>query len=280
MYTRQHDYDLYCDAQTLLQVVNKDLSLKRLCEYAAEDQIRSYLAQRYDFSKPYGEFTDTSTYDNTITYKGNNRIYLDGSTWVTGTYSANSIVLFTDGKVYLKNSNSSGYTNQDPTNTSYWTALGVQYDLFYITLPSPVWDYTVTYQIGQQTWYKDSVFTATIQSKNTTPDSQFGMNYWGAGVPYSVTPGTLPTDSTKWTNGDNRNNYLLEIYINIVVMKMMLKIAPKNIPQPRVDTYNNEYIAWLIKAGAGDVTAELPELAPEQGSAMRWGSVTQSSNIY
>lgn len=280
MYTRPQDYKLYCDAQTLAQVVNSDPSLKRLCEYAAEDQIRSYLSQRYDFKKPYGEFTDTNLYSNTTTYKGNNRVYLDGLVWISSTYAANAIVLFTDGNIYLKNSNASGYTNQDPTNASYWTLLGVQYDLFFITLPNDPWDYTLDYQIGFQVWYKDKVYTAGIISKNIPPDSTYGSVYWGSGVPYAVTAGTLPTDTTKWTNGDNRNNYLLEIYISIVVMKMYLKVAPKNIPQPRVDLYNKEHIQWLIDAGAGLVTAELPELAPEQGSSLRWGSIPLSNNIY
>lgn len=279
MYTRPQDYKLYCDSQTLTQVINVDLSLKRLCEYAVEDQIRSYLSQRYDFKKPYGEFTDTDTYNNATTYKGNNRIYLDGTAWTAIAYAANSIVLFTDGSVYLKNSNTSGYIAQDPSNASYWTLLGVQYDLFFITLPYSPWDYTIQYNIGDRIWYKDKVYASAIQSKNIAPDSHYGVNYWGVGTDYSVTAGTLPTDATKWTNGDNRNNYLLQIYISIVVYNMFMKVAPKNIPQPRVDNYKQS-IQWLEDAGSGKVTAELPELAPEQGSSLRWGSVTQSNNIY
>lgn len=279
MYTRSHDYTLYCDAQTLAQIVNIDLSLKRLCEYAAEDQIRSYLCQRYDFKKPYGEFTDTNTYSNTTTYKGNDRIYLDGDAWVSGTYSANSIVSYTDSKVYLKNSTTTLYTNQAPTSATFWTLLGTRYDLFFITLPADPWDYTKQYQIGDQVWYKDSVYASSILSKNTAPDSQFGINYWGAGTPYSVMAGTLPSDTTKWTNGDNRNNYLLQIYISIVVFNMFMKCAPKNIPLPRVEAYKQN-IEWLKSAASGDVTAELPLITPEQGSMLRWGSIPSNNNIY
>lgn len=279
MYTRAQDYVLYCDAQTLTQIVDKDLSLKRLCEYAAEDQIRSYLSQRYDFKKPYGEFTDTNIYSNTTTYKGNDRVYLDGTVWVSGTYSTNNIVLYSNGNVYLKNSNTVSYVAQIPTDTNYWTLLGVQFDLFFITLPADPWDYTRQYNIGDQIWFRDNIFTAGIQSKNIAPNSQYGINYWGAGIPYSVIAGTLPTDTTKWTNGDNRNNYLLQLYIAIVIYNMMLKAAPKNIPQPRTDAYD-QCLAWLKDAGAGLVTAELPELAPEQGSSLRWGSIPLSNNIY
>lgn len=279
MYTRSHDYVLYCDQQTLAQIVEKDLSLKRLCEYAAEDQIRSYLSQRYDFKKPYGEFTDTAVFDISLTYKGNNRVYLDGVEFTVGAYDADSFVYYTDGNVYIKNSNTSGYTNQFPTDTDYWALVGPRYELYYITLPALAWDYNATYLIGQQIWYKDKVYTAAIQSKNTSPDSEFGSNYWGTGTPYSVAAGTLPTDATKWTNGDNRNNYLLQLYIGIVIYNMFMKAAPKNIPQPRVDSYK-QTIQWLIDAGAGLVTAELPLLVPEQGSSLRWGSVSQSNNIY
>lgn len=279
MYTRTHDYVLYCDQQTLTQVVEKDLSLKRLCEYAAEDQIRSYLSQRYDFKKPYGEFTDTNVYDNSLTYKGNNRVYLDGVTFAVGTYAASTLVYYTDGYVYIKTSNTAGYTNQLPTDANYWTKLGLRYDIYYITLPAAPWDYTISYLIGQQVWYKDKVYASVIQSKNIAPDSEFGANYWGSGTAYSVAPGTLPIDTTKWTNDDNRNNYLLQLYITIVIYNMFMKAAPKNIPQSRVDYYK-QAIQWLIDAGSGAVTAELPELAPEQGSSLRWGSVSQSNNIY
>lgn len=280
MYVRSHDYDLYCDQQTLTQIVNKDLSLRRLCEYAAEDQIRSYLVQRYDFSPQYGEFTDTTIYSNTTTYKARNRVYLDGPLFIGGsTYSVNVLVLWTDGNIYIKNANVSGYTNQNPTNTAYWDLLGVQYDLFFITFPQNPWRFDLQYEIGQQIWYKDKVYTAQLLSKNVAPDSTFGANYWGTGTPYSVPAGTYPTNTAYWNSGDNRNNYLLQIYICIVIYNMMYKIAPRNIPQPRIDSYKDS-VDWLKNAGAGMVTAELPLLTPEQGSSIRWGSVQKKDNIY
>ena len=235
--------------------------------------------QRYDFKKPYGEFTDTDVYSNTVTYKGNNRIYLDGSDWISGTYAVNAIVSYSDGNVYLKNSTVAAYTNQVPTNASFWTLLGVQYDLFFVTLPYEYWDYQEPYLAGDQIWYKDKTYTAIIGSTNVAPSSTYGSNYWGTGTAYTVTAGTLPTDTTKWTNGDNRNNYLLTIYINIVIMNMMLKIAPKNIPTTRTEAYNKA-IDWLTKAASGDVTAELPLLVPDKGTTIEWGSVYKQNNIY
>src|SRR6478752_3684663 len=93
-YTRSKDYELYCDTTTLNQVVNADLALKRLCEFSVEDQIKSYLSQRYDFSKPYGEFTDTDTWSPSLVYKANNRVYLDATAYsASSTYSIDDLVL-------------------------------------------------------------------------------------------------------------------------------------------------------------------------------------------
>lgn len=276
MYTRAKDYELYCDAQTLTQIVNADLSLKRLCEYSAEDQIRSYLVQRYDFSKPYGEFTDTDVWSYTTIYKANNRVYLDASAYsASATYALHALTL-QSGSVYIC---STAITIAEAFTPAHWTLLGAQYDLFYITPPATPWDFQKTYNPGDQIYYKDKTYTAAIQSKNIAPDSQYGVNYWGTGTSYSVVAGTLPTDTTKWTAGDNRNNYLLQIYINIVVYNMFMKIAPRNIQQTRTDQYKMA-IDWLEKAGSGTVTAELPLLVPEQGSSIRWGSIPKTENIY
>jgi hypothetical protein len=277
MYTRPHDYKLYCDTTTLTQVVNADLSLKRLCEYAVEDQIKSYLKQRYNFDKPYGEFTDTDTYSNTTTYRANNRVYLDASTYAAGTaYSLNDLVL-SSGSVYVC---IQAGTGQTPSSSPlYWTLLGTQYDLFYITLPYDAWDFQKEYVEGEQIWYKDKTYTASIPSTNIPPDSTYGSNYWGTGTTYTVTAGTLPTDTTKWTAGDNRNNYLLQLYIELVIHAMFKKVAPRNIPETREVGYDRA-IQWLKDAGSGLVTADLPLIVPEQGSSIRWGSIDKTNNLY
>jgi hypothetical protein len=276
MYTRPHDYLLYCDTQTLTQVVNADLSLKRLCEYSVEDQIKSYLGHRYDFSKPYGEFTDTDTYSNVTIYGAEDRVYLDATAYsATGLYDAGDLVL-EDGLVYR---NLTPITVGEAFTVGKWTLLGTQYDLFFVTLPYDAWDYTKSYLAGDQIWYKDKTYTAAITSTGTAPDSTYGENYWGTGTTYTVTAGTAPTDDTKWTAGDNRNNYLLQLYITIVVYNMFMKVAPKNIQQTRKDQYEMA-IDWLDKAGSGKVTANLPLIVPEQGNSIRWGSITKADNLY
>lgn len=275
-YTRPKDYQLYCDTVTLAQVVNADLSLKRLCEYAVEDQIKSYLTQRYDFSKPFGEFTDTDTWSYTTIYKGNNRVYLDADAYsATALYSLHALTLYA-GNVYI---NITAIIVGEAFTLAKWTLLGAQYDLFYITLPYNNWNFQKSYIAGDQIWYRDKTYTAAITSTNIAPDSTYGATYWGTGTTYTVAAGTLPTDTTKWTAGDNRNNYLLQLYITIVVYNMFMKIAPKNIQQVRKDQYEMA-IDWLTKAGAGLVTANLPLLVPEQGSSIRWGSIAKTDNLY
>lgn len=276
MYTRPKDYELYCDTQTLTQVVNADLSLKRLCEYSVEDQIKSYLSQRYDFSKPYGEFTDTDTWSYTTTYRANNRVYLDATAYsITATYALHALTLYS-GSVYIC---STAILVGEAFTASKWMLLGDQYDILYVTPPQDPWDYQLNYLAGDVIYYKDKTYTAYIPSTNIAPDSTYGSNYWGTGTSYTVTAGTLPTDDTKWTEGDNRNNYLLQIYITIVVYNMFMKVAPKNIQQTRKDQYEMA-IDWLEKAGSGKVTADLPLIVPEQGSSIRWGSIAKNDNLY
>lgn len=276
MYTRPHDYKLYCDTTTLTQVVNADLSLKRLCEYAVEDQIKSYLSQRYDFSKPYGEFTDTDTYSNTTVYYANNRVYLDATAYsITATYALGALVLQA-GNVYRC---SIAITVAEAFTVGKWTLIGTQYDLFYVTPPEDPWDYQYSYLAGDVVYYKNKTYTAAVTSTGIAPDSTYGSTYWGTGTAYSVAAGTLPTDTTKWTAGDNRNNYLLQLYIEIVVFTMFLKVAPRNLPKTREESYKMA-IEWLEMAGKGTVTADLPLIVPEQGSSIRWGSITKNDNIY
>lgn len=275
-YTRSKDYELYCDTVTLTQVVNADLSLKRLCEYSVEDQIKSYLTQRYDFSKPYGEFTDTDVWAYLTVYKANNRVWLDATAYsAASTYALHTLVLYS-GSVYIC---ITAILVAEAFAPAKWTLLGSQYDLFFVTTPYDPWNFQKNYIPGDLIYYKDKTYTSYIPSINIAPDSQYGANYWGTGTAYSVLAGTLPTDTTKWTAGDNRNNYLLQIYITIVVYNMFMKIAPKNIQQTRKDQYEMA-IDWLEKAGSGAVTANLPLLVPVQGSSIRWGSEAKNTNIY
>ncbi len=274
-YARSKDYELYCDAVTLAQVVNADLALKRLCEFAAEDQIRSYLAQRYDFAKPYGEFTDTSVYSFTTTYYANSRVYLDATAYsASSTYALNSLVLQA-GNVYI---NTTPILVAEAFTISKWGLLGTQYELFYVTTPADQWNFQKAYIAGNIIYYRNKTYTAVLTSTNIAPDSQYGSTYWGTGTAFAV-GSAIPTNTLVWTSGDNRNNYLLQLYITIVVYNMFMKIAPKNIQQVRVNQYEMA-ITWLENAGKGLVTAELPLLVPEQGSSIRWGSIDKNNNIY
>ncbi len=174
MYTRPHDYKLYCDTTTLTQVVNADLSLKRLCEYAVEDQIKSYLSQRFNFSKPYGEFTDTVVWDVTTIYKANNRVYLDATAYsASSTYDLDDLIL-KDGNVYICITaveevvtivDDEEVTTIEAFTPAHWTLLGEQYDLFFVTPPEEAWDYQKNYLVGNEVYYKliQHLFQASVK---------------------------------------------------------------------------------------------------------------------
>jgi hypothetical protein len=157
--------------------------------------------------------------------------------------------------------------------------LGEQYAFYFVTIPNPAWDFQMSYLSGDIIWYKDKNYTCLLTHTNVTPDSQYGSMYWGTGVAYTVNAGTAPTNTTYFTYGDNRNNYLVQLLVEIAVYNMFKKIAPRNIQQFRIDNYNMA-ISWLEKAGKGEVTAGLNLIAPEQGSRMRWGGIEKTDNLY
>jgi hypothetical protein len=281
MYLRSFDYQLYCDSQTLTQIINYDLASRVFFEYTAEDFIKSRLMQRFDFTKPYGEFTDTSTYSNTTIYKANNRVYLDADAYsATSTYALGVQVLQA-GNVYIC---TTAILVAEAFTIGHWTLLGSQYAMFYITPPETPWDFNKQYYAGDEIYYKDKTYTCVLQNKNIAPDARDfnldkGKMYWGDGTAYTVAAGTYPTDTTKWTEGDNRNNYLVKGYISCVVDAMFIKVAPKNIPQVRIDQYK-EFVMWLDMAAKGEVTADLPLIITEQGNRIRWNSIPKTDMTY
>jgi hypothetical protein len=52
---------------------------------------------------------------------------------------------------------------------------------------------------------------------------------------------------------------------------LLTRIAPRNIPQHRIDRYGMA-IDWLKSIGSGKITASFKLLDPEQGGAIVWGS--------
>lgn len=272
MFLISQDYDKIIQKDNLTQIVSSDFSQKIKMELAAQAEVTSYLAQRYDISKI---FQDSTPFSLSTTYLGGQWTYLDGSAYnVLTAYTLNNI-LSNNGIVYCKNSNFTSYVAGIlPTNTSYFTVIGNQYDFYNALYPFPLFSLSTSYSLGDKVYWKDSVYTITSTTMGVYPNNTL---YFSSGVPFSGVVGIYPTDITKWKQGYVRNQQIIVYIIDIVLYHIHARIAPRNIPELREDRYKSA-IAWLKMAARGEITADLPLLSPDQGNRIRWGSNKKNIN--
>lgn len=279
-YLTSFDYKVRIQDVQLNQITSNDSAVKNECELLGVDIFKSKLVQKYDVD---AEFTDTVQYSNTSTYKANILVYLDGVTWSNATvYTNNQLVVYTDNNVYLKNSTTSGYSaGVLPTNSTFFTLLGVQYDYYNTIVPKPFWDYATSYVIGTEVFYKDKVYTALQNNIGVAPDDiNFGLNYWGSGVSYSVSAGQF-SDTTKWQKGDNRNPQCVNYLIDVVIFEIMTRLPQRQIPQFRADKYKWIVETWLEDCARGEtLTLDIPRLPFRSGSRIRVSQNAKNINSY
>lgn len=285
------DYKKQIQTDNLLQVIGNDLTVLQTAELQAIEEAYGYLAQKYDTAQ---EFTETLPWSAAVAYKAAARVYLDAAAYsAQATYAVGALALYT-GKVYRCTTQ---ITVAEAWNPAKWSALGDQYDLFYATYPKPVFDYLATYKVGDQVFWKDKTYTCRKATIDYGDDIQFrvienlplpnvfpddpanGTVYWGTGTAYSLAAGTLPTDATKWTAGDNRTQSVLMIVIDICLYHLHSRIAPRNIPDLRRDRYLNA-VDMLRAFSRGDMTAKLPVIQPKRGARIRYGGPIKNINSY
>lgn len=290
-YLRISDYYQQIQALQLDQITGGDNSIRLSAEYKALEELTSYLTQKYEMAQ---ELTDTLTWSVAAIYKAKNRVQLDAIAYsATATYPLGALVLQA-GKVQIC---IVAITVGEAFTQSKWTILGSQYDLFFVTIPNPEFNYQTFYKKDDVVFWKDKVYTSLqdsfvfnhedkLQTNNPAtvfnyfPDDVInGPAQWGVGVAYSVAAGTLPTDATKWTAGDNRSQKILECLIDIALYKIHSRIAPNNTPQLRIDNYDAA-IAWLKACARGTVTANVPVIQPKQGRRVRYGGNIKNTNSY
>ncbi len=292
-YLRLIDYSQNIQSAQITQLTGGSSAVLLGAELTAIEEITSYLIQKYDTA---AEFTDTVVWNPDTIYKAKDRFYLDGPAYSSsGTYALKAFTLQA-GKIYIC---TTAITVGEAFNISKWTLLGSQYDLFFVTVPKPEFDYKTIYSIGDEVYWKNKVYECKIASTlynhnqtlqyydssnlppiNVAPDNNLnGIKYWGSGVSYSVPAGTYPTDTTKFTAGDNRSQKIIDCVVDIALYKIHSRIAPNNIPQLRVDNYDSA-IVWLVKCGKGSVTANIPLIQPNQGKRIRFGGNIKNENSY
>ncbi len=289
MYLYPKDFKQLIKTDNLNQIIDSDQSILDAVILAAESEAKSYLVQKYDVAR---EFSDTKLWSPLLAYKATDRVYVDASAYNNqATYSAGSLTL-QNGIVYI---NTTAVDVAEAFSGAKWYPLGVQYQMFYVKLPWPEFNFKTGYTIGTKVWWKDSVYTALRESVYYSHDSQLQSNsnstisnaepslstsYWGVGVPYTIAAGTLLTDITKWQLGDNRNPQMVNYVVDIALYTVHSRISPRNIPDLRVKRYDDA-IMWLKSIAKGDyITADITKKQPTSGNRIRYGGNVKQINHY
>jgi len=305
------DYYKSVQSENLLQIIGNDLTILESIQRAAVEECISYLKQKYDTSQA---FQPVTKWDKTKSYNAGQTVYLDAPAYdATKTYALGVLTLQL-GNVYQC---STAIIAHEAFTASHWTLLGVQYALYYAAYPKGLFNYKTVYEKTNQVFWRNKTYTCQIKTSildheaqlqigvagvssisNVFPDDPIkGVQYWGSGTSYTIAANTAITDSA-WTQGDNRDQKLLEVCVNIALYKAHMRIAPKNIPELRIINYigNGEdrevrgqrvlyptycSLGWLQSAVIGnDITPELPLLQPEQGGRIRFGGQVKTINNY
>lgn len=288
-YLRLSDYSRAIQDVQLSQIISSNQAIRILAENEAEAEAISYLTQKYNTEY---EFRPTTVFVPEQEYLAGDLVELDAELYdESETYNEDDLALVKD-VIYI--CDGTGITGA--FNPSDWTVLGNRYDLYYVTLPAPEFNYKSLYKVGDEVFWNNSVYTCLIATptldqqtalqykqtsnlptSNVFPDDPVnGLQYWGTGTPYSLTTRDV---GTGWTKGDNRSVQLVYKLIDICLFNLHSRISPKNIPQLRMDRYASA-IAWLDMAKAGEITADIPLRQPKNDGRIRWGGGVRNVNEY
>ena len=277
---RDLDYLRAIQADNLSQIIESNSQIQKDVEQAAQTEMIGYLAQRY---KTANVFSDTKVFSASATYSAKQLVEFTASAFSASiTYTTGQYVL-QSGNIYKSIAGSAAHA----FNLAEWTLICLDKTLYYITLPQNEYLSTTTYTTGDQVWFENKVYTATVNIKGIDPTYS---SYWGTGTTYSVI-GIYPDDVTKWALGDNRNALIVQYLLDITLYHLHSRINPRNVPDLRKERYNGNdpmdrggAIGYLKSVASGSVNCDIPEIDPAQGNSIRWGnangSTTRSSNMY
>jgi hypothetical protein len=137
--------------------------------------------------------------------------------------------------------------------------------------PHEVYDNNKTYQVGDKIYvYGKGIYDCI---KTTKGNPYTDIQYWVFQSNPSYPTNTLPTLN------DDRNLQSIMYCIDISLYHLLTRIAPRNIPQHRIDRYGMA-IAWCKAIGRGEITVSMTLLQPESGSRITWGSDDKSNLDY
>jgi hypothetical protein len=229
-------------------------------------------------------FAGIKEYSDASVFVWNDLIYLDAGDFIPSTVYVNGEIVLYLGKVYRKNATTGGYVAGTlPTNATYFVELGLK-GFYYITPPA-TYDSAVVYTDGQYVTYKFDIYKrndAQNTLKNETPSSD--SDYWEKialseyATEYDST-GNYPNNTTYWTYGDNRNQTIVRITVDIALFHLHSVINPRNIPALRKDRYDSA-VEFLTMCMEGKLNPVLPEYDAQSGYKLRFGSNEPFNSIY
>ena len=302
---RDSDYNRIIKAENLEQVIADYQSIKLDMEQTAQQEMISKLSQRYITDQIFTNTTElsvTSQYygKNLVEYTeddfSDTTQYVGKAQYVAATtYTVGQIVSY-NGYLYTALGTTTGNL---PSNATYWTKgaksprvnykgsiyeaittvqgelptdetkwLWICYDLdlFYVTLPYSEWSATETYAPGDTRWFLNKTYTALKANTGIQPGSTDSAIIWGTGTTYITSAGVLPTDTTIWTPGDNRNQLIVTYLLDMVIYHLLSRM-PRNFSDVRKERYDGNSpqqtggaIGWLKRVAKGEDNADLPEI--------------------
>lgn len=265
------DYKKSIQTEALNQIIGNDASVRVFTENRAIQDIKSYLSQKF---KVDNEFTDTVAWTYGVVRYAKGRFYLDATSYVAGSlYSLNALTLY-NGNVYI--CINAILVPEETFTPSNWTMLGPQYTMYYAQNPKPDWNYYTSYEIGDQVFFNNKTYTALVANSGSDPSLNSAV--WGSGVTYSIAGSILPTNTTKFTLGDNRNQQILGCLIDIVLYYLHARIAPMNVPEHRWGLYKDAIEFLKNVARGNDMNVSLERIQPNAGMRNTYGSSQTKSN--
>ena len=274
---RDIDYLRVIQSDNLSQIIESNQQTKLDVEQSAQSEMIGYLTQRYITNQI---FTDTKLFDISATYNGKQLVE-----WTAPAFSATTV--YTTGQYVLQ----AGYIYKSIAGSvahaflpAEWLQVCLDKTLFYSLLPYNEYSNTTTYNIDNKVYYNNIEYTCITSCFGILPTN---TQFWIAGLSYTIA-GAYPDETNLWQQGDNRNQQIVMYLLDITLYHLHSRINPRNVPDLRKERYDGNSptqsggaIAFLKRVASGDVTADLPQILPQQGMSIRYGSaVAKQTNSY
>ena len=265
------DYKKNIEDKNIQDIISSDDSIRLDMEGVAQEELISYLIQKYDTA---AEFKDSNDYLPTAQYNANNVIRLTGSAYIGTTNYGIGDLCSSFGFVY-KSLLVNNLGHAPLGNPTWWKSLGAENKLFYSIYPEPLFEIRKYYRTGDKVFWNNKKYTCKIDTAMVFPDDLInGTTYWGVGIAYLVAVDKIgATDQgTYYLSGDCRSAKMVMSMCEIVLYHIHKRIAPNNIPDIRVKAYD-DVITWLKDCASGNVTPNLNLLQTVDNSIrIRYGS--------